>query len=145
MIDDFIKQLEEGGYGTTPEETAEVIKSLQRQLTECQKQHELVTSWLNPTREQLLACQAREKVLRDHLRWHIRVYRVADDAWSPEADCDRLMEREVGLPSESTALNTMLAAAELKGRREALLEAAERFNCMGTFRVRDELRRMALK
>jgi hypothetical protein len=29
------------------------------------------------------------------------------------------------LPSDSTALDTMLKAAELKGRREALLEAAD--------------------
>jgi len=34
-------------------------QKMEQQLAECQKQHELVTSWLNPTRQQLLECQAR--------------------------------------------------------------------------------------
>ena len=75
-------------------------------------------------RQQLAECQAREKVLRDGLS--IIRERLADDydlhhnQFSSEFD---VIEDALALPSDSTALDTMLAAAELKGRREALLEA----------------------
>lgn len=37
------------------------------------------------------------------LRWHIRVYRVADEAWEPEAEIDRLMKLALSkVPNELT-------------------------------------------
>lgn len=37
--------------------------------------------------------------LRKALRWHIRVYRVADEAWNPESETDRLMALALQVPN----------------------------------------------
>ena len=75
--------------------------------------------WKEPTveslRQQLAECQAREKVLRDAFACHINastIYSITDDV--------RIAQEALALPSDSTALETMLKAA----KREALLEAA---------------------
>ena len=73
-------------------------------------------------RQQLAECQAREKVLRDAM-----LAVLCDTEGVPcfyGSDGDRkVIADALTIPSDSTALDTMLAAAELKGRREALLEA----------------------
>jgi len=137
------------GCGTRMDEAADEIESLRHKIVNLDKENLelhlaathserelreerkklascLANKWkarCEKAEQQLAECQTREKVLRDRLRWHIRVYRVADEAWDPEAECDRLMEKEVGLPSDSTALDTMLKQA----KRKALIEAANRF------------------
>ena len=65
--------------------------------------------------QQLAECQAREKVLRDAL-----------EAAHPEGGVrvTRIVKAALAMPSDSTALDTMLKAA----KRQALLEAAESFD-----------------
>jgi hypothetical protein len=67
-------------------------------------------------RQQLAECQADNKRLRDTLGlW-----------WgASEEDFEGILRQALAVPCNSTALDTMLAAAELKGRREALLELSE--------------------
>jgi hypothetical protein len=65
-----------------------------------------------------------------------------------QAQNAKLAERVVGVGEIAINSVSRQALAECQAqvkqaKREALLEAAERFNYMGTFRVRDELRRMA--
>ena len=72
----------------------------EQQLAECQKQHELVTSWLNPTRQQLLECQAQNTKLSKRV---VGVGEIAINSVSRDA------------------LDTL----KLQWKREALLEAAE--------------------
>jgi DNA repair exonuclease SbcCD ATPase subunit len=86
-----------------------LITGLKNDLAEYQKQHELVTSWLNPTRKQLLECQAREKVLRDAVKDYHQ-FRPTD-----------ISVKALAMPSDSTALDTM----KKQWQRERTLEAAE--------------------
>jgi len=81
---------------------ANVNKLLVEQLAECQAMYlDLEDVYRhsvddeNALNQQLAECQALNEKLTARLRWHIRVYRVADEAWSPEADCDRLMAKEL--------------------------------------------------
>jgi hypothetical protein len=80
-------------------------------------------------RIELAECQAREKVLRDALdTWDQLIefqYNGTREAMTALQIAADEGVKALAMPSDSTALDTMLAAAELKGRREALLEIAD--------------------
>ena len=44
---------------------------------------------------ELRRLHAENEGLRASLRWHIRTYRVADEAWNPDAQVERLMTLEM--------------------------------------------------
>ena len=57
-------------------------------------------AWAGPAAQKELAELLDEHDrLRKALRWHIRVYRVADEAWDPEAETDRLMAKALEVPN----------------------------------------------
>lgn len=77
-----------------------------------------IGKWLNelPNRDvdraTLAELCADYDALHATLRWHIRVYRVADEAWEPEAETDRIMKLALsGLP------NAGVTGAEPKAER----------------------------
>jgi hypothetical protein len=93
-----------------------VRDDLRQQLAECQ--YTLARSHANWTKsdKELAECQAGEKGLREKI-----VYALSLSSFvTPQK---RVLMEALAMQSDSTALDTMLAAAELKGRREALLEA----------------------
>jgi len=121
---DIVERIE-CGLDIPPNLILEEIKSLRQQLDqtieECAKK-------LNIQGKQLAECQAREKVRTETLAnvgqalaWHCfgecRSYPVATEMLLP-ADADKLVKETLALPSDSTALDTMLKAA----KREALLD-----------------------
>lgn len=113
-----------------------------QQLDEQKRLLNLVYRSADPLKKQLAECQAQKKVLRDGLK---PVVRWLVSGCNPQ-DAAQELRLIIAMPSDSTALDTLLAAAELKGRREALLEAA---NVVGSQKydtlldMINELRRMA--
>ena len=114
-------------FVAVPVDVQEEIASLRQQLAECQAQNAKLSERVvgvgeiainSVSRDRLAECQAREKVLRDAL--NVVCEYVPDK--STEGDKDSLLiDNALALPSDSTALDTMLKAA----KREALLEARE--------------------
>jgi len=118
------------------------IERLKQQLAKCQAEldrelqrrfdgnREASKEYAEVSRE-LAECQAREKVLRDALEW----------VNSRFADVSTLVivRKALALPSDSTALDTMLKQA----KREALLDAAEQMESYCGPTVYYELHRMA--
>jgi hypothetical protein len=49
-------------------------------------------------RERIEFLESRNHKLEQALRWHIRVYRVDDQAWNPAAEVDRIFESEMRKP-----------------------------------------------
>ena len=45
---------------------------------------------------ELRRLQDENEKLEKALRYHILIYRVADEAWNPEADVDRIMKMVLG-------------------------------------------------
>jgi hypothetical protein len=120
------------GLWSEPKE--QTIDDLKQQLAECQQKLEMAEAviagdgaLIAGLKDDLAGCQAREVVLRDAVKDYHQ-FRPTD-----------ISVKALALPSGSTALDEL----KRQWQREVLLEAAERFNCIGTFRVRDELRRMA--
>jgi hypothetical protein len=126
-------------------QAADEIESLRQQLVACEQA--LAERQANLERErqrrwdgnrlasleyaelsrELAECQAREQMRVDAFTVIAKDYRDIYDAdyelyYKLTMDFETI-EDALALPSDSTALDTMLAAAELKGRREALLDA----------------------
>ena len=89
--------------------------------------------WKEPTieslRQQLAESQALVNVLWANLAWYVQEDDVIESMPGNEYWVDGLNKaREaLALPTDFTALDEALAKAKLKGKREALLEAAEHF------------------
>jgi hypothetical protein len=128
-------------YVVTPLECEQEIESLRQQLAEQPLSFghwkEVFEASINELKKQLAEGQAREMVLRDaaseadeQLRWFLQEANNRGSEGPPRVW--RLVNRmqALAMPSDSTALNTMLEAAELKGRREALLEMMVVYNQM---------------
>jgi hypothetical protein len=112
------KQLEVASYwGPRWEKEHAENELLRQQLADIKREWSIADShkedYAEKLEQQLAQCQARENVLRDALKES-----YDEDGLCVEPD-------DFVKQSDSTALDTLLAAAELKGRREALLEAAE--------------------
>jgi hypothetical protein len=96
------------------------VKRIEQQLGECKAKLEMAEAviagdgaLITGLKDDLAECQAREKVLRDALgvAWGNKL--LAHEAYE-------IAEKALAMPSDSTALDTMLKQA----KREALLEAA---------------------
>jgi hypothetical protein len=98
----------------------DAIKSLRRQLEVTQLEYkeyrEMALESDNELRQQLSECQAREKVLRDELQ--MVAYDEEGFCMNPDA------AEALAMPYDSTALDEAIKQA----KREALLEAASRFD-----------------
>jgi uncharacterized protein YukE len=101
----------------TIEECAKKLNIQGKRLAECQERETMLnaTYEFESLSKQLAECQAKVQKYRGDIASYIAMEQGEDAAANYIAN----------QPSDSTALDTMLAAAELKGRREALLEAAE--------------------
>jgi len=123
----------------------EILK-LTRQLNEAIEQRDLSLSEHSKTMRQLAECQAREDYYRAALEMFIMPMPDKDTTVMDVllASTEAAMEA-LALPSDSTALDTMLKQA----KREALLEAADYLLKRGYqgngFELSHDLRRMALE
>ncbi len=103
-------------------EMEQEIESLRQQLAECQTES---ANWFRKYMEEndaLAESQAREKVLRDALNAvELEFYQYTEGFTILWGEIDAAL----ALPSDSTVLDSAIRQA----KREALLEAAEAFNC----------------
>jgi len=94
------------------------IERLKQQLAELEDDEQKAVERCVIAEQRLAECQADNKRLRDALKsaGHYAVY-------GDKFHAREVIEQALAMPSDSTALDTMLKQAELNGRREALLEA----------------------
>ena len=114
-------------------QSADEIESLRQQLADANRRAEYWKAEHLAGNEQLAECQAREKVLRDALTWYgeeavaLAVNMTAKNDMAILASVHVLAldagKRSSALPSDSTALDTMLKQA----KREALLDVVNEF------------------
>jgi len=82
----------------TLEDTRQQLAETQEELRVCQQE-------AIGYREQLAECQARERVLRDKVE-------LVCEGWTLPFDVRKILETAVAIPSDSTALDTMLKQAK---------------------------------
>lgn len=83
--------------------------------------------WLNELPNRDVDRRALAELCADYdavyaaLRWHIRVYRVADEAWNPEAETDRIMKLALSEVTPNGYLREVLEsnAAAIRNQNEA--------------------------
>jgi len=116
--------------GDTSLELIAEIKSLRQQLANANRRAEYWKAEHLAGNEQLAECQARET--RKNEAIDCAVYYINNPS-SSKPFALSVCDDALALPSDSTALDTMLKAAELKGRREALFDMAVAVKEMGVF------------
>jgi hypothetical protein len=113
------------------------------QLTECQARENAGISAISFRDKEIAECQAREKVLRELLAR----YRNETPLGHQPHMIAHLVDTVLALPSDCTALDTLLKAAELKGRRGLLNRLHEVADTIGknttSQEARDSIRNLA--
>jgi hypothetical protein len=96
LVADLRQQLEVASYwGPRWEEEYAKNEPLRQRLNEVIDECGEYACENNGLKQQLAECQKKNDKLMALLRRHITVYRVADEAWDPEAECDRLLAKEL--------------------------------------------------
>ena len=115
----------------------DTVDSLRKELGECKESSKIIFDAYESLRQQLAECQAREKVLRDALvnENSLRLGYLYRKGFSIPS----LANEALALPSDSTALDTMLKHA----KRASLSEMAEIISTLNACEEADEIRRMA--